>query len=85
VEGEGPKEGETKSQIQSLFDARAPALLGTHGATPSAARIGKGGRRTGRMGEGRSGGAACWWFWWGGCFFSLFWFSPLFFSSVFCA
>lgn len=33
--------GGTKSQIQSLFDERASALLATHGTTSSAARIEK--------------------------------------------
>lgn len=50
--------GGTKSQIQSLFDERASALLATHGATSSAARIEKGGedREGAGWGEVRRGG-----------------------------
>lgn len=55
MEGEGPKRGRGRRRAKSLFDARAPALLATHGAPSPAARLGKkGGGGTGRMGEGRT-------------------------------
>jgi hypothetical protein len=79
--------GGTKSQIQSLFDERASALLATHGATSSAAMIEKT-----PDGE-KCGAAACSVlvvFVGGGCFplcYALMLFSPFsfLFSRVFCA